>query len=155
PANGTLRVLDTIGAVLNHVTANMALSSTNELSYLPGTNFNGLDSFSFRTDDGMLTSSNVSIFLTAVAVNDVPIAYGQSLTNAEDTVLPITLTGFDNDGPATNFAIVGFPTNGTLLGFDATNGSVNYLPNSDFYGSDTLTFVVTDGALTSAVATIF
>src|SRR6185503_20142909 len=54
-----------------------------------------------------------------------------------------------------NFTIVGFPTNGTLLGFDATNGSVNYLPNSDFYGSDTLTFIVTDGALTSAVATIF
>src|SRR5204862_311476 len=78
-------------------------------------------------------------------------AFSQNLTNNEDTALPITLTASDPDGPVTNFTLVTLPTNGTLSG---TPPNLIYLPVTNYSRSDSFTFTVNDGSLTSALATI-
>src|SRR5262249_25611685 len=52
----------------------------------------------------------------------------------------------DVDGDALNFAVASGPTNGTLSG---SAPSLVYTPNPYFHGSDSITFTVSDGALSS------
>ncbi|MBI3882634.1 MAG: tandem-95 repeat protein, partial [Verrucomicrobia bacterium] len=151
PTNGTLRVLATNGAVLYTITNAQSLGVTNGLNYLPASNYFGPDAFTFRVDDGALTSAVATITITNTPVNDGPVASNQSLTTPEDTALPLTLTGSDVDGPVTNFLIVSLPTNGVLTGSGANR---TYTPNSNYFGPDAFTFTVNDGSLTSTVATV-
>ena len=51
------------------------------------TNFFGVVSFTFSVNDGSLTSSVATVTITITNVNDAPIAFSQSLTNAEDAPL--------------------------------------------------------------------
>ncbi len=135
PTNGTVGTLNT---------------NTGAVTYTPGTNYFGPDSFTFTVFDGSLYATGL-VAITVTPVNDVPIAFSQSLTNAEDTALAVTLTSFDVDGPVTNFVLVGLPTYGTLTGLGANRV---YTPATNYFGLDSFTFTVDDGALTSAVATV-
>ncbi|MGD0743991.1 MAG: LamG-like jellyroll fold domain-containing protein [Verrucomicrobiota bacterium] len=83
--------------------------------------------------------------------NAPPVAYSQSRTNAEDTQLAITLTGYDPEGSNLTYSVVGGPTHGSISG---TAPNLLFTPATNYHGPDSLTFVVNDGALTSAVATV-
>ncbi len=71
----------------------------------------------------------------------------QSVSTAEDTPLPITLTGSDPDGDPLSFALVTPPSHGSYA-------SGVYTPAPNFNGSDSFTFRASDGSLLSAPATI-
>ena len=74
-----------------------------------------------------------------------------SLSTDEDTSAPIT---FDvapaNNNPLT-YTILSGPSHGTLSG---TGGSQTYTPAPDFFGTDSLTFQVSDGAKRSNTGTV-
>src|SRR5439155_2625292 len=89
------------------------------LTYRPASNNNGSDSFSYKAGDGSLDSYVATVAITVNAVNDVPVANGQSVSTNEDTDLPVTLTGSDVEGDSLSFVVVGGPTHGTLLGTGA------------------------------------
>src|SRR5262249_10238529 len=83
---------------------------------------------------------------------DSPVATGQTLTTAEDTPLPITLSAQDPNGGTLVFTITTPPSHGTAV----FNGSVScvgtapsvctrgvtYTPNLNFNGTDTFTYQV-------------
>jgi hypothetical protein len=123
------------------------------LTYTPVTNYSGPDSFTFTVNDGVLTSAvaTVSITLTNGLVFNPPVAFSQSVTNAEDAAFPITLTASDPDGPMTNYVVVSSPAHGTLTG---TAPNLTYLGFTNYFGPDSFQFQVNDGSLTSAVATV-
>src|SRR6185503_3429942 len=52
--------------------------------------------------------------------NVAPVANNQSVTTAEDTPRPITLTGSDANGDALTFKVTSLPTHGTLYKGDST-----------------------------------
>ena len=138
--------------VLGTLPANGTLSGSGaNLTYTPNTNYTGSDSFTFTINDGSLTSAVATVSITVNAVNDAPLANSQSVSTAEDTALPITLTGSDVDGPVSNFVVGTGPANGTLSGSGA---NLTYTPNTNYNGSDSFTFTINDGSLTSAVATV-
>ncbi len=58
------------------------------LTYTPGDNFNGDDSFTFRINDGALDSNIATVSITVVAVNDAPVAGDQSVSTDESVALP-------------------------------------------------------------------
>ena len=69
----------------------------------------------------------------------------------QNSALEIILGGYDPDGDSLTFSLTQSPLNGqtTLNG-----NSVFYTPAEGFAGVDNLSFIVSDGELTSSAATI-
>ena len=88
---------------------------------------------------------------TVTVSDSVPVATAQSVTTAEDTAKPITLTATDADGNALTYTIVTQPAHGTLSG---TAPNVTYTPELNYNGPDSFTFKVNDGTVDSAPATV-
>jgi len=84
-------------------------------------------------------------------LDDLPLAYEQSLYVDEDGTLEVTLTGEDHFGVPLIFSIISNPSKGTLTG---TPPDLTYTPKPDFDGSDSFTFTTSDGTNTSQVAII-
>jgi RHS repeat-associated protein len=121
------------------------------LTYTPELNYHGSDSFTFRVNDGQADSNVATVSIAVTAVNDAPIANSQTRTTEEDTALPIVLSGQDVDGDTLHYRIVSGPSNGTISG---SLPQLTYLPAHNFNGPDRITFVVNDGTVDSAAATI-
>jgi len=131
---------------------NGALSgSAPNLTYQPNAEFNGADSFTFRVNDGFADSTDAMVQITVAAINDSPVADGQSITADEDSNAVITITGSDIDGDVLTYQIVTQPTNGALTG---TVPNITYLPNQNYNGTDSFIFRVNDGAADSVDATV-
>ncbi|MGB9798901.1 MAG: tandem-95 repeat protein [Thermanaerothrix sp.] len=121
------------------------------LTYTPDENFFGLDSFTFKVNDGQLDSEVATVSITVTAVNDAPVANSQTKTVAEDGSTVIVLTGADVDEDALTFTVVTQPAHGTLSGLPP---SLTYTPNPDYSGSDSFTFKISDGQVDSNVAMV-
>ena len=135
-----------------------ALSGTApNVVYTPTTGYTGLDSFTFKANDGKVDSAVATITIdVGVAGNRRPVAANQLVTTPEDTAKTITLTGSDPDGNPLTYDLVTGPIHGTLTG---TAPNLTYLPAANypagnFNGADSFTFTVRDASLTSAVATV-
>lgn len=132
--------------------ANGTLSGTApNITYTPNTNYNGPDSFTFTANDALLSSAPATISINVTGTNDAPAATPQTVSTAEDTALNITLSGNDVDADPLTFNILTPPANGTLAG---TAPNITYTPNADYNGPDSFTFLVNDGTVNSATATI-
>jgi hypothetical protein len=109
----------------------------------------------FRADSGQVTSAGFAF--DDVLVDVPPTANPQSVTVQVNTPKSITLTGSANGDPFT-FAIVANqgPSHGSLSGFNASTGAVNYTPNNNYTGPDSFQFTITDTStgLTSAAASV-
>jgi parallel beta-helix repeat protein len=98
-----------------------------------------------------------SVVITVKLANRPPVADSQSVATEEDTPLTVILTGSDPDGDLLTFNIITPPTNGSLSSvsqLSPTSAQVTYNPNANFYGSDSFSFQVSDGALDSSPATV-
>ncbi len=80
-----------------------------------------------------------------------PTAFEQNITTQEDTPISITLQAEDKSGRVLTYLIETPPSNGLLSG---TAPNLTYTPNADYYGTDSFTFVVNNGILSSEVATV-
>jgi len=121
------------------------------LTYNPGPNLNGSDSFSFKVSDGILESAVATVSVAITPVNDPPVANAQTTATIEDTAVAISVSGSDTEGSSLTYAIVGSPPNGTLSG---NLPNVVYTPKANFSGTDSFTYRVNDGAANSAAATV-
>ncbi|MBA7548102.1 hypothetical protein ES705_40548 [subsurface metagenome] len=121
------------------------------VTYTPEPDFNGSDSFTYTISDGKSTSNSATVTITVAPVNDPPVADAQSVTTGEDTPIDITLSGTDPEGDDLTYTVIDGPTNGVLSG-DAPN--LTYAPNPEYNGSDSFTFTVRDGQLTSESAIV-
>ena len=119
--------------------------------YKPATNYFGRDAFTFKVNNGITDSSPATVSLTVTQVYYPPTAFAQSLTNFEDTTLPVTLTGYDPQGYAFTFSVLTQPAHGTLSG---TAPNLAYQPATNYFGNDSFTFRVGDGVSNSPLATI-
>ena len=85
--------------------------------------------------------------------HSLPVAHSQSVTNLEDTSLPITLSGWsDTDGANLKYLIVANPAHGALN----KNGALGtYKPDTNYNGTDSFTFQTQDSlGFLSALATV-
>ena len=143
---------DSLSFAVETAPSNGTLSgSAPNLTYTPGTNFFGADSFTFAVNDGSATSAAATVSITVHAVNDPPVAYSNSYTVAENSSAAITLTGSDVDGDSLSFAVETAPVHGALSGMGS---NLTYTPVTDYVGPDSFTFTVSDGSATSAAATV-
>ena len=125
-----------------------------------------LDNESFGNGSGD-ASGNPSLRstapLTVAPVNHPPMAIAQAVSVAEDGSVEITLVGNDPDGDSLTFA-TGSATQGTvsLVGAVAADNHgkqkqmwvATYTPAANYNGTDSFSFTVNDGTVTSTPATV-
>ncbi len=158
PVTLTLTGSDADGDVLSYViVASPAHGSLipktppNSFTYIPATNFNGSDSFSFKVSDGSLQSGAATVSLSVTPVNDPPQAYPASVVLDENSSASLTLAGTDVDSSVLSYTILSGPSHGTYSG---ALPNLTYVPAVNYSGTDSLVYAISDGQLTSAPATI-
>ncbi|MFN9738119.1 MAG: Ig-like domain-containing protein, partial [Pseudomonadota bacterium] len=125
-------------------------------TYTPNTNYFGTDSFTFTATDSAMAASNVATFsLTITAVNDAPVGVADTATTAEDAAISVNVLANDTDVDNTpaQLSVASFtqPANGTVA---ADGALLRYTPNANYFGSDSFTYIVTDGSASSAAPTV-
>ena len=122
------------------------------LTYTPAANYFGPDSFGYSVSDAIPESKAfATVSFTVNSVNDAPVALDQSVSTFEDNYFYITLSGTDVEGAELTYQVLSEPTHGEI---SVDWNEIRYTPDPEFNGLDSLTFVVSDGELTSAPATI-
>jgi VCBS repeat-containing protein len=151
----------TLTAILVSTTTRgtLTFNGNGTFTYSPQPNFNGADTFTYRASDGAAQSNIATVTITVSAVNDPPVARNDSYFTNEDTALTVPPPGVlvndsdvDNDINAAIVTIVVQPTSGVLSNVAA--GGFRYTPNSNFTGTDTFTYRLSDGAANSNIATV-
>ncbi len=90
-------------------------------------------------------ADSVSVNIAVVAVNDPPVAVGDTASGNEDQLISgdVLANDADPEGAALTAAIQAQPQNGTVtLNAD---GSFQYTPDADWHGTDTFTYEASDG----------
>ncbi len=123
--NGTLTVTASAGLLSNDRDANqnaltavlvtgpangtLALAADGSFTYTPNTNFIGIDSFTYKANDGLLDSGVATVTLDVYAVNTAPTISGiTALTSINDTASASPFSGVtiaDADSPAQVLAV--------------------------------------------------
>ena len=137
PANGTVAILD------------------GRLTYTPAPGFHGIDTFTYTASDGNGGTGTATVTIAVAMVNDPPIARNDSRATVENQPVDIAVLANDDDpdGDPLSIQSVTQPANGSAVS-DGT--SVTYTPNPGFAGTDTFTYVVSDGSggIDQAVVTL-
>ena len=126
--------------------------------YTPTANYNGSDSFTFKTNDGQTDSAAATVSITVNPVNDNPDAINDSATVTEDSgANTFNVLGNDSILPDTGETLtVSSVTNGANGAVAITGGSTNvsYTPNANFNGTDSFTYTISDGNGGTDTATV-
>jgi VCBS repeat-containing protein len=143
--------LTVTGASAAHGTVIVNASGT--IDYMPSANYNGSDTITYSVSDGKGGSSTATVSVTVNPVNDLPTAGNDSAVTNEDT--PVTINVLANDGDVDNDALS--VTGAAALHGNVAingNGSLTYTPAANYYGTDTVTYTISDGHGGSATATV-
>jgi hypothetical protein len=116
-----------------------------------------------KSAGGVINVQCGGTFVDTVLTGDAPIdacapvANSQSISANKGSSVAITLDGTNLDtypnfaALPLQFSVASGPSNGALVG---SNSSWTYTPGSDFSGSDSFTFVASDGTNSSTAATV-
>ena len=124
------------------------------VTYTPVLNFFGSDSFSYDVNDGNGGTDTATVNITVTNVQDAPAANDDTATIAEDSganVISVLANDLDADGDSFSVASVTQGAHGVVV----NNGnSVSYTPIINYFGPDSFSYMVTDGAGGSDTATV-
>lgn len=145
---GSLSISGGGKAALNYTGTRNIASLTLGGTPMPAGSYGSTSSNAVNTNDTWFSGTGT---VTAGSPNFAPVASAQSVSTAEDTPKPITLTATDANGNPLTYTIVTNPAHGTLSG---TAPNVTYIPALHYSGADSFTFKVNDGAIDSSPATV-
>ena len=135
-----------LSAVTQGALGSVAISGTT-VTYTPNANVSGADSFSYTATDGQ-ESDTATVSVTINPVNDAPVAVNDTAITDQNVAVTIDVltNDVDIDSAALAVTAVGTSPNATIT----TNGTtVTYTPSPTFFGTDSFTYTVSDGSLSS------
>ena len=135
----------------------LSLNANGSFVYTPTPGFRGVDTFSYKANDGQLDSNVATVTITVTPGNSRPAATDDSYDATEDTPFTMPAPGVlsndtDADGDPLTAALASGPAHGAVT-FNA-NGSFTYTPATNYNGTDSFTYTASDGRLTSSPATV-
>ena len=125
--------------------ATFMLNPDGSFTYIPTSNWNGIDTFTYRATDATDPSNIATVTITVNPVNDDPVANDDSRGTPEDIAIVIDVLTNDTDVESDPLSIDSFTqgSNGTVT--DNGDGTLTYTPNPNWNGVDTFTYTATDG----------
>ncbi len=147
----TATVMGVSWASLNKVQGNGTIVNANAYNLRLTPPARGTFRLTITADDKQGGTAVHNLDVSVADQNRPPTANSQDLATDEDTPLAIKLTGSDPDSNPLTYRIVTPPLNGGLSG---AAPNLTYVPIANFNGSDIFTFVVNDGSVNSATATV-
>ena len=121
--------------------------------YTPNPDFNGTDTFAYTVSDTAGSNATARVTITVSPVNDPPLPQDDSTTTQEETLvsIPVLANDIDPDGDFLLVESVSAPAHGMVIN---AGNSVSYVPDPDFAGIDTFTYVASDNNGGTATATV-
>ncbi|MEN8835725.1 MAG: tandem-95 repeat protein, partial [Polaribacter sp.] len=120
------------------------------IEYKPELNFNGKEFITYSVTDGTYTDKTVKLIITVNPINDKPIAQTDNLTINEDgdlVTINIISNDIDVDEDELFLSNLTYSGNGDIS-INPDNKSINYKPEENFFGTEVITYSVSDGVLT-------
>ena len=131
-------------------------SVTGSYQYIPEKNYVGVDSIFYSFFDGIANSDTAIIRININPINDTPVTVSYTNIIDEDNTLTRTASNglkshsSDVENDNLTFQLVTNTKNGALL--LNSDGSFNYTPTKDYFGTDTFYFKAYDGQLYSNIS---
>lgn len=125
----------------------LVLATNGQYIYNPNPAFTGCDTAVLLVcDGGTPERCDTSLLIVCVtAGNQPPVAQNDNLTSPEDAILLINVLANDIDpeGQLNNPVVLTSPVHGTAV--VNNDGTITYTPDSNYFGTDSFTYVVCDG----------
>ena len=133
----------------------LTLNSDGTFTYTPAADYNGIDSFTYKANDGIDNSNVATVTITVNAVNDAPtiaVAAGGQCRSDSSGLIKLTLSDADSSNltlsrSSSNTTLV--PVNNVVLGGSGANRTGTITSVSGKTGSATITITVSDGQASS------
>ncbi len=135
----------------------LILNSDGSFNYTPNAGFDGIDSFSYVATDGNASSNVATVNISVTDSNTAPVATDDSYELSQP-ILDVNVgsgvlaNDTDADGNQLTAVEVTAPANGSLT--LRSDGSLQYIPNVGFIGTDSFTYAAFDGTVLSTPATV-
>ncbi|MFC0878999.1 Ig-like domain-containing protein, partial [Saccharicrinis sp. FJH2] len=142
-------------SILTAADSGSVVISGSDLTYTPNANFNGPDSIQYQVEEVGANNQTATawIHITVTPVNDLPVAIDDAAAVLEDNSINISplVNDLDPDRGGLTITHITGPVNGT--GSINAGSSIDYTPDADFFGSDSIIYTISDldGDLDSAV----
>ena len=166
--NSTLSIADSLGILSNDSDVDgdsifaslldstkhgsLVLGDGGGFTYTPDQDYIGTDAFKYNLSDGLFITDTIVVNLI---ITSRPVSNDDSYTIGEDSLLVVlSTTGVlsndtDEDSDDLSATLVQTTSKGELL--FSSDGSFEYKPEDDFFGSDSFTYTASDGVLVSCL----
>jgi VCBS repeat-containing protein len=143
----------------------LTLNADGSFTYMPNSNYNGTDSFTYQANDGELDSNVATVTITVDPVNDAPVITAISAVSQtvdySDQITPVTITAVDVDSIPLTLTLSGLPAGLSLSDAscvaDGGNGATcNWILSGQVLvqeGAYEITFTANDGLQSSNTVT--
>lgn len=130
-------------------------SNVGGYSFVANATAQGTDSFDFVANDGIADSNVATISITYVVSNTPPSAGDGTLSVVAGASATGSLVASDRDPNTTlSFAVMSQPSKGSVQLTNAATGAYTYTASAAASGTDSFTFVASDGSMESNPATV-
>tara|TARA_B100000700_G_scaffold301335_1_gene370491 strand:+ start:6395 stop:16000 length:9606 start_codon:yes stop_codon:yes gene_type:complete len=144
---------------------------SNLITYIPKTDFFGIDTLIFKASDGISTSDEGLITILVKSINDPPIALSDTVELEEDSSTLFSVSGSDVETESLIYQIGTLQTIGKIFqtsdgvtkGAEIVSGDtiinsqqkIMFEAQENAYGIDSLIFKVSDGELLDSASIVF
>jgi large repetitive protein len=123
-------------------------TSDSSMTYMPDSNFVGIDYFVYMIKDDLgLESNSDTVFINVLNYNTPPVAINDNIETPMDETLEANIVlndyDFDNNLDRSSIMLVSGTSFGEIISLEA-DGRIVYQPSRGYVGKDQLTYVIKD-----------
>jgi hypothetical protein len=130
----------------------VSVSDQNILTFTPTSNFSGTGLITYSVDDGQGASAEATVTIIVSAVNDEPTASNDTAETVEDNSVTLNVLANDSDVDGDDLTVTSATVNAGTVTSNLEN-TLTFFPDTNFNGTATITYTVSDGKGGLATAT--